>query len=147
MLEPPKKREERILSPDMLHQILFTGLYSLLVCVIFLRFELFKALFRVSAGDAVFMTAFYALFIFMGIFNCFNARSERLSLLSNIEKNPAFLIIMCLIVCVQLVMIYFGGELFRSVPLSVREILNVVLIAASVIPFDALRRVFKKLTR
>ena len=115
--------------------------------MVFLKLDFFGALFRSSESDVVFMTAFYALFIFMGIFNCFNARSERLSLLSNIEKNPAFLVIMLFIVVVQLVMIYFGGELFRSVPLSGREILNVILIAASVIPFDALRRVFKKLTR
>lgn len=147
MLEQPKRRDEKILSGDMLHQIAATGAYSLLVCILFLKLESVSALFRSSASDKVFLTAFYALFIFMGIFNSFNARSERMSILSNIGKNKAFLLIMTFVVAVQLCMIFFGGELFRSVPLTFREILNVVLIASTVIPFDCIRRIFKKLSR
>ena len=145
MQEKPKAREEKILSRDMLGQILITGGYTLLICVLFLRLDFFAALFRADLGDKVFLTAFYALFVFMGLFNCFNTRSERLSLLSNIGRNKTFLVIMLAIAGIQILMIYFGGELFRSVPLTFREILNVILIASSVIPFDIIRRIFKKL--
>ncbi len=145
MQEKPKAREEKILSRDMLGQILITGGYTLLICVLFLRLDFFAALFRADLGDKVFLTAFYALFVFMGLFNCFNTRSERLSLLSNIGRNKTFLVIMLAIAGIQILMIYFGGELFRSVPLTFREILNVILIASTVIPFDIIRRIFKKL--
>lgn len=147
MMEKPKSREEKILSRDMLHQIAFTGGYTLFVCVIFLKFNFFSSLFRYDSNNLYFLTGFYALFVFMGIFNCFNSRSERLSLLSNISKNGMFLAIMAFIIVIQIVMIYFGGEIFRSVPLTFRELLNVILIASSVVPFDMVRRVIKKLSK
>ena len=146
MLEKPKKREEKILSRDMLNQILLTGAYTLALCVLFLWVPFFKSLFRSSVNDAYFMTGFYALFVFAGIFNCFNTRSERLSFFSGLGKNKPFLIILSFVSMIQILMIYFGGEMFRSVPLSFREILNVILIASTVMPFDAIRRIIKKLS-
>lgn len=39
------------------------------------------------------MTAFFTLFVFMGIFNAFNARTERYDLLYLINKNKMFIMI------------------------------------------------------
>lgn len=146
MLEKPKKRDEKILSRGMLNQIFLTGAYTLLLCILFLELPFFKSLFRPSANDAYFLTGFYALFVFSGIFNCFNTRSERLSLFAGIGKNKLFLLILSFVSIIQVLMIYFGGEVFRSVPLSFRELLNVILIAASVMPFDAIRRIIRKIS-
>jgi magnesium-transporting ATPase (P-type) len=146
MLEQPKSREEPILSRDMLHSILITGGYTLLICIMFMGCGVFRLLFRPSADNAYFLTGFYALFVFAGIFNCFNARSERLNLFSNIGKNKLFVAIMSLITLIQLLMVYFGGEIFRCAPLTFRELLNVVLLSSSVILFDGVRRTFKKLS-
>ena len=147
MMEKPKAREEKILSKEMLHGILLTGGYTLILCVCFLFFDFFRNLFRPAAGDAYFLTGFYALFVFSGIFNCFNARSERMWLFSNIGKNKPFMLIMLLISVIQILMIYFGGDVFRSAPLSFRELLNVILLSATVTPFDMMRRIFKKLSK
>ena len=103
-------------------------------------------MFRSAPGDAYFLTGFYALFVFTGIFNCFNARSERLNVFSNIGKNKPFVVIMLLISAIQVLMVYFGGEIFRCAPLTFRELLNVILLSSSVIPFDMIRRIFKKLS-
>ncbi len=146
MLENPKKRDEKILSREMLGQILLTGAYTLMLCVLFLRAPFFKSLFRQSVNDSYFLTGFYALFVFAGIFNCFNTRSERLSFFSGIGKNKPFLAILAFVSIIQILMIYFGGEVFRSVPLSFREILNVILLSSTVMPFDMARRVIKKLS-
>ena len=129
----------------MLRRILITGAYTLCMCVAFLKIPFFRSLFRVQNGDTAFLTGFYALFIFAGIFNSFNTRSERLGLMHNIGKNKAFLVIMSAVSVIQLLMIYFGGALFRCTPLTARELLTVVLLAASVIPFDFFRRVAAKL--
>ena len=147
MLEKPKRRDERILSRDMLNQILITGAYTLILCVVFLRAPFFRSLFRISTSDAYLLTGFYALFVFSGIFNCFNTRSERLSLFAGLGKNKPFMIILAFVAAIQILMIYFGGAVFRSVPLSFRELLNVILISATVIPFDSVRRMIKKLSR
>ena len=146
MLEKTKSRDEKILNSDILHQIAFTGGYTLLLLIGFLGLGFFKSLFRPDPSDAYFMTGFYALFVFAGIFNCFNARCERMWLFSGIGKNKPFLLIMLIITVIQILMIYYGGEIFRTAPISPRELLNVFLLASSVIPFDIIRRAFKKLS-
>lgn len=145
MKEKPKRRTEPILSRDMLSQIGFTGAYTLAMCIAFLKFDCFHAMFRTTDGDLCFLTAFYALFIFAGIFNCFGARCERMWILSNIEKNKAFALIMFFICVIQIVMIYYGGVLFRTMPLLPRELITVLLLAFTVVPFEMLRRIFYKL--
>ncbi len=142
MREKPKRRDEPILSREMLHSIFFTGVYTLVLCIVFLTSYVFR---NVYITDDKFYTAFYALFIFAGIFNCFSARSERLFILSNISKNKPFVVIMLLISAIQICMVYFGGTLFRCTPLSARELVFVIGLAFTVIPFDIVRRIIYKL--
>ena len=145
MYEKPKRRDEPILSKEMLKRILFQGGYSLGICIFFLTSFVFKDIYNYYSSPDAFYTAFYALFIFTGIFNCFGARSERLWLFSNITKNKLFVIIMLAISVIQMFMIYYGGAVFRCVPLTFREIWFALLIAFTVIPFDFIRRIVEKL--
>ena len=80
----------------------------------------------------------------MGIFNCFNARTNRLNLLANIFHNRAFLVIIGFIVVVQLLLIYFGGELFRTFGLTFSELTIMLMLAATVIPVDWIRKIYLK---
>ena len=145
MKEKPKRRDESILTGKMIKRIVVMGSYSLVLCTAFLKAEGIKAIFRGANSELRFLTAFYALFIFLGIFNSFCARSERMWVLSNISKNKPFVVIMILISVIQVLMIYFGGELFRSSPLSSKELYMVIMLALSVIPFDFIYRIFEKL--
>ncbi len=145
MKEKPKKREEQILSSQMLNQIAITGAYTVLLSIFFLTSPRVRDYFAFDISVDKFYTAFYALFIFSGIFNCFSARCERIAILSGIGKNKTFIYIMMLISTIQILMIYFGGSVFRSVPLDVKELLLVISIAFTVIPFDMIRRIIYKL--
>ena len=145
MKEKPKRRDEPILSREMINHIAITGAYTLFLCFIFLRLGAIKGLFRASEGNIYHMTAFYALFIFAGLFNCFGARCERVFILSNLRKNKLFLIIMALISMIQILMIYFGGTAFRTAPLTLQELIYVILLAFTVIPFEVIRRVLYKI--
>lgn len=144
MYEKPKKKEEAIINKYMYGEILFTGIYSSLLCLIFLTSNSLKSLYRYDPNDKYFMTAFFALFIFMGIFNSFNARTTRINILSNITKNKAFLIVTLIIIIVQLYLIYYGGELFRAFGLTLKEIQITILLAATVIPIDWIRKIIIK---
>ncbi len=145
MHEKPKRRDEPILSREVLHQIFVSGVYTLILCIVFLTSPVIRDMYAVSHSADKFYTAFYALFIFAGIFNCFSARCERLWILSNIGKNKPFILIMLLISVIQICMIYFGGEVFRCVPLLFHELSFVILLASTVIPFDMMRRLIYKL--
>ncbi len=145
MKEKPKRRDEPILSREMLLRVAVMGAYTLGLCLAFLRADFFRNRFFVES-ELHFLTAFYALFIFLGIFNCFASRCERMWLLSGISKNKPFVIIMLFISVIQVLMIYFGGSLFRTTPISTREIFGVLLLAFSIIPFDFLFRISRRLS-
>ena len=142
MLERPKHREEPILSPTTFSHVFLNGAYTLALLVFFLSYSGFRAYFGTLDRH---LTAFYALFIFCGIVNSFTARSDRLSIFYGILRNKAFLLIMTFITVIQMLIVYFGGSLFRSTPLSLGEIGCAALLALSVLVFDAVRRVFQKL--
>ena len=135
---PPKDKNEQIVNKYMINQILSTGLFSSIICILFLKLPI---LYNIFKDKDHLITAFFGLFIFMGIFNAFNARTERINILSNLRKNKVFLIVISFIVIVQIFLIYFGGSLFRTTSLSLLEFEVMILISLSVIPFDILRKI------
>lgn len=146
MLEPPKKKDEKIMNKYMLNEILITGSYMSILCMVFLKNKFIHSLYRVGENDKYVMSAFFGLFIFMTIFNAFNARSNRLNIFANLRKNKVFLFIVTFILVVQLIMIYFGGSIFRTTGLTLLELDITLLLAFTVIPFDFLRKqIIKKL--
>lgn len=144
MKEKPKKKDESIINKYMISEILFTGLYSAILCLCFLKVPQIRNLFRSSIDDIYLMTAFFGLFIFIDIFNSLNARTSRLNLLANIFDNKVFIGIMSFITIVQIFLIYFGGELFRTSGLTLKEFVIMLLFALTVIPVDFVRKVIYK---
>lgn len=148
MEEKPKKRDENIMNSYMINEILVTGLYMSLMCMFFLKSNFIHSLYRTGENNKYIMSAFFGLFIFMTIFNAFNARSHRLNIFANLNKNKVFLCIISFVLVVQLLMIYFGGSIFRTTGLSFIELNLTILLSLSVIPFDFLRKtILKKLNK
>ena len=142
MLKSSPPRDAKLISKGMLSQIFITGGYSLMLSIFFLKSSFIKELF---GGDDIYhLTAFFAMFIFCGIFNSFNARTEKVNVLSCIAGNKPFVFIMTLVATVQLLIIYFGGEVFRCTPLEPIHLLYCALIALTVIPADMIRKVIFK---
>ena len=145
MHEPPKARSEPVLTRAMLLQILWCGGFTILLCIAFLKLPVFFGFFRPTAGETYFYSAFFALFIFCGIFNSFNARTERLNLLAHLSGNRAFLPVMLAAAGVQVLLIVYGGSLFRAAPLTLHEWRRVMALSLTVLPADLLRKlIFQK---
>ena len=142
MEEKPKSKNENIINRYMKDEILFTGAFSALMCVFFLKSPFIHSIFRDSADDRYLMTAFFGLFIFMGIFNSFNARTHRLNLLANLSKNKVFLVVILFILIVQVYLIYYGGDLFRAYGLNIAEFEIMLLLSLTVVPVDWLRKIY-----
>ena len=137
MKERPKKKDENIMNGYMLNEILITGIYTTILCVLFLKFPVIRNQF---SNQSSFMTAFFGLFIFAGIFNCFNAHTSRMNILAHLLKNKMFIIVISFISVVQIIMIYYGGSIFRTVPLNVKEFIIMLLLSFTVVPVDVLRK-------
>lgn len=140
MKESPKKRDESIINKYMISEIVFTGLYSALLCLLFLKSKFIGGLFRDSVDKVYLMTAFFGLFIFIDIFNSFNARTSRLDIFANILDNKVFIGIMLFITIVQVLLIYYGGSVFRTAGLTFKEFLIMNFFALTVIPIDWIRK-------
>lgn len=142
MNEYPKRKNESIINKYMFGQIFFTGIYSALLCIWFLKSPLIHSIFRDGPNDQYLLTAFFGLFIFIDIFNNFNARTERLNLFANLWKNKVFLAIILFIALIQIILIYYGGNLFRTAGLTLQEFEIMILLAFTVIPIDWLRKIY-----
>lgn len=141
MKNPPVARDEHILTLAMVWQIVFTGSYAVALSMFFLFSPRVRYLF--GGSEIVHLTQFFALFIFMGIGIAMCTRTPRINLFANLSKNRAFLVIMSTVAIMQLLIIYFGGEVFRCVPLSGHELLLCGLFAFTVIPVDTIRKALR----
>ena len=137
MLEKPKKKEENILNKYMINEILYTGLYTCILCIIFLKLPIIDNYFNSDSK----LTAFFSLFVFTGIFNSLNARTHRLHIFANITKNKVFIIVMTCVFLVQVLLIYYGGSLFRTTGLTWYQLIIIIILALSVVPIDFMRKI------
>ncbi len=140
MREKPKRRDEPILNGYMVHQILLSGSFSVLISMLFLKAPIFFEHFRKSEDDLILLSAFFGLFIFLGVMQCINSRTDRLNILAGLDKNPTFVLIMALISLIQISFIYFGGEILRATPLLKSELLFTFGCASLAIPAELIRK-------
>ena len=143
MKEKPKSKSEPILNKYMYLTVVFISLVISLMLIFFFKTNMFDGIIRNDFEHK--MTAFFSLFIFLSIFNAFNARTTRLNLFSNIFRNKVFIVIFIFIFLAQIYLIYFGGSLFRTFGLSISELLLVIGLSLLIIPIDLIKKyVLKK---
>ena len=177
MNEKPKKKDESIINSYMASEIAITGIYTTLLCILFLKLPFIKDLFLndkymfneiiatsmytliisllflklpfikyIVYSDHL-MTAFFSLFIFIAVFNSFNARTHRLNILAHLKENKVFILIIIFIIIVQIIIIYSGITLFQTKPLYIKELIFILILSLSIIPFDFLRKYISKKLR
>ena len=143
MKEPPKKKEENIINKYMFNEIIATSMYTLIISLLFLKLPFIK---YIVYSDHL-MTAFFSLFIFIAVFNSFNARTHRLNILAHLKENKVFILIIIFIIIVQIIIIYSGITLFQTKPLYIKELIFILVLSLSIIPFDFLRKYISKKLR
>lgn len=143
MKEPPKKKEENIINKYMFNEIIATSMYTLIISLLFLKLPFIQ---YIISYDHL-MTAFFSLFIFIAVFNSFNARTHRLNILAHLKENKVFILIIIFIIIVQIIIIYSGITLFQTKPLYIKELIFILVLSLSIIPFDFLRKYISKKLR
>ena len=142
MKESPKNRNENIISKSMGISILWTGIWTTILGISFLKFDLFP---NVFINDTQKMTAFFSIFVLSGILNALNTRNEGFNIFKKINQNKNFMVIMGLIFAIQFLITTFGGEVFGVYPMTPKEWVIVLVLSALIIPVDMVRKLlFKK---
>lgn len=147
MQEKPTTKTEPIINKYMKYSIITGGLYSSILCLLFLKVPFLNNIIRSSNNNEYLLTAYFTLFVFLGIFNSFNARTRRINILSNIKSNKPFIIIIAFIIAVQLYIIYNGGSVFRTYGLTLVELFYIIFLSSTIIPIDWLKKYLLKLTK
>lgn len=140
--EKPISKSEPVINKNMYLEIAVNGLYSALICIIFLKLPLIKEF--VNSSSKYFMTSYFALFIFLGIFNAFSSRTSSINIFKNIKLNKPFLFIYMFIFIAQIFIIYFGGNIFKTYGMSIHDLIFVLVLSSTTIIINTLRKIYIK---
>ena len=146
MEEQPKRRDEPILNRYMAGEIAWLGGFTVILCLLFLKCPSIVRRFRPAEDNIYLLTAFFVLFIFASVFNCFNARTDRLNIFAGLSRNKGFCLIMAAVLGVQILFVYVGGAVLRTAPLTREELGFTSTLALLVFPADFLRKVWRRLS-
>jgi Ca2+-transporting ATPase len=138
--KPPRKPSDFIISPPMARRILGFGVAFIIALV--------AALFLISADgvESDFeLSAFYATFVMLQVWNLFNARvfGRNVSAFYQITENRLFLIILAAIFIGTILIVQFGGDIFRTVPLTLDQWLTIIVITSPVLIVGEAYRFFR----
>jgi Ca2+-transporting ATPase len=124
MRRKPRKPGDFIITAGMARRILGLGVSFIVLLVGFL--------FLIQNDGLVTdyeLSAFYATFIMLQFWNLFNARvlGRNVSAFKGILENRAFLYIAAAILIGTILIVQFGGSIFRTVPLALTDWLLILL--------------------
>lgn len=147
MDEAPRRRDENLISREMLEQIAAMGCWLVFISFVFLKMDFFRGFF---AGEAQQLTAYFVLFIAAALFNGFNVRDTGFGIFARLRENPGFLQVFAAILLIQAAIVnaplipleFFAllGNMFSCVPFGLSGWLLVLLLAATMVPADLLRK-------
>ena len=98
MSEPPRRRDESIVSKSMMAQIVTMGLWLTALSFVFLKVPFFDSFFASTEQK---LSAYFVLFIWSALFNAFNVRSDSFDIFKDLKLNPGFMRVFVIIVLVQ----------------------------------------------
>lgn len=115
MRERPRSQEAFIITPGMIRGIsLIGGLFFGFMAALLWYFE------RVAGVDETELTVFFTIFVLLQWWNLFNARmlGSSHSVFRRLWACRGFLLVLVLVLAGQWLIVTFGGQMFRTVPLS-----------------------------
>ncbi len=147
MKEKPRRRDESIVSRKMMAQIVTMGAWLTLVSFVYLKVPFFANLFD---NEEQHLTGYFVLFIVSALFNGFNVRDDGFGIFKGLNQNTGFLKVFFTIILVQAAIVNAAlipipvftwiGNMFSCVPFGIVGWGVVVVLAATMIPVDLLRK-------
>ena len=144
----PYERHEHIITPQMWRMIVMNSIYHciILTIVLFKGDELFGVThFSAKDDDGQHLALFFNIFVFLQIFNFFNARKlkkSEINVFSDFFINYLFIVIVIGIFILQLLIVQYGGVTFQLVPLSMDQHIKSIIIGATGVIWNALCKLF-----
>lgn len=138
MKERPKQRSQNILTNYIKSAVATSAVWITIVGTVMLMTSAF------AISPAHLGTAYFTMFVLFSVFNGFNVRTEDCNIFKNLQENKPFLWVMSGIVLLQIILVYFGGNMFNCYGLNIIEWLECILAGFTIIIVDLLRKTCMK---
>ncbi len=128
MKEKPKKRDDSFINKYMIFNILSMGIFFTAVIMSFQAYDILGTL--KLKGSLAFSTSLFTCYIFMQVFNLFNARVIKpdSSITKGLSQSHSFLSVLLLVSVVQVLITQFGGKFFGTQPLPLSMWLKIMYV-------------------
>lgn len=144
MKEKPRKASDFIINKSIGFGILFCGIVFFLV-----MFALLVYCERRGKGgvDVHELTMFFTTFVMIQFWNLFNAKAlmSHHTAFRHFLKDKGMILVLVLVLVGQWIIVTFGGEMFRTTPLSLHEWLLIIGSTSVVLWAGELWRAFKRM--
>lgn len=122
MSEQPRDPKAFIITKRMWYEIFGVGILY------------FGILLYLLISNTYSLTEFFTIFVMLQFWNLFNARvfGQDRSIFNGLLSNPAFIGICLVIFIGQILIVQFGGDVFRTEPLNIETWLKIVGLTAIV---------------
>ena len=144
MKDKPRKASDFIINKSVGFGILFCGIVFFLV-----MFALLVYCERRGKGgvDVHELTMFFTTFVMIQFWNLFNAKAlmSHHTAFRHFLKDKGMILVLVLVLVGQWIIVTFGGEMFRTTPLSLHEWLLIICSTSVVLWAGELWRTFKRM--
>lgn len=144
MKDKPRKASDFIINKSIGFGILFCGIVFFLV-----MFALLVYCERRGKGgvDVHELTMFFTTFVMIQFWNLFNAKAlmSHHTAFRHFLKDKGMILVLVLVLVGQWIIVTFGGEMFRTIPLSLHEWLLIIGSTSVVLWAGELWRTFKRM--
>lgn len=142
MNEKPRKSSDFIITRKMQHHILGIGI-TFTVLLLGMMYYFTNEQGDISRYD---LSVFFTTFVMLQFWNMFNAKAflSGGSAFKNLKGSAGFLIVMLIIPIGQFLIVEFGGDVFRTVPLTLRDWGMIIGATSLVLWIGELMRLLKK---
>lgn len=140
MHEPPRKRDESIVSKNMFIQFVIMGVYMLVIGLVWFNWKFIGQYFE---NMDQLKTGFFAAFMFAAILNGFNVRSEGFGIFDRLRENTNFIKVMTAMLAATVLLCVIGGPIgavFSCTRFSLQGWVFVICFGVSIIIVDLIRK-------
>jgi len=142
MLNMPRKNGDFIITPAMRSNILFVG-FTFVALLLGMLYYFTDDKGIISNYD---LSRFFTFFVMLQFWNMFNAKAFATgkSAFVGLSKSVGFVTVALVILVGQILIVQFGGEVFRTVPLKAMDWAIIIGSTSFVLWIGEILRIFKK---
>lgn len=149
MRYPPRKLTDRVINWEMWFSIFFIGLVMAIATLVALDLRLDGGLLGGSGDIVEARTMAFTTLVFAQLFNCFNARSDRISAFNHLFTNRWLWGAIALSIVLQVAVVELGflNDAFGTTQLSISDWIVCVALASSVLFADEIKKLVERKLR